>query len=64
MMWLSLPGLHVPLIDPGAQPVTAADDAGDAWHSHPGMEFVVRMHELRHESVDLAPIEDLLASSR
>jgi hypothetical protein len=61
---LPLPGLQVPLLDPGAQSVAAADDPRDARHSHPGMELVVGVNELRHEAINLAPIEDFVPLSR
>jgi hypothetical protein len=59
---LPLPGLLVPLLDPGAQGVPATDDGWDARDLHTGVELVLRVNELRQESVDLATIEDLVSS--
>ena len=58
-----LPGLLVPLLDPGAQPI-AADNVWDARHSDPRVELVVGVNELRQEAINLAPIEDLVPFSR
>jgi hypothetical protein len=56
-----LPGLLVPLLDPGTKAVAATHDGWDVRHLHTGVELVLGVNELRQESVDLATIEDLIA---
>jgi hypothetical protein len=61
---LALPGVLVPLLDPGTQLVVSAHHARNARHLDIGVELVVGVAALGQESLYLAPIGQFITPSR